>query len=220
VDKAFHEEETWTEGLARLYYILAQDFLYDNPYSNVIFPDNHDLDRYFTVMGEDMDKFKMGLVYYYTTRGIPVIYYGTEILMTGLEHDGHGYIREDFPGGWKGDTVNAFRGKGLRKEQMEAQAFVKHLQNWRKTSEAVHSGNLLHYIPADGVYVYFRIAENDTIMVVMNNNRNAAAMPELKRFDESLGGKRRAYEVTGQNHFADISSILIPAKTALIFEIE
>jgi glycosidase len=220
VDKAFHEEESWTEGMARLYYVLAQDFLYDNPYSNVIFPDNHDLDRYFTVMKEDMDKYKMGLVYYYTTRGIPVIYYGTEILMTGLEHDGHGYIREDFPGGWKGDTVNAFKAKGLRKEQMEAQAFVKKLQNWRNNSRAVHQGKLIHYIPEDGVYVFFRISDVENIMVVMNNNAEETVMPELARFEECLNGKRKAFEVTGQNHVADISGIRLPAKSALIYEIE
>jgi len=220
VEKAFHEEESWTEGLARLYYVLAQDFLYDNPYENVIFPDNHDLNRYFTVMEEDMDKYKMGLIYYYTTRGIPVIYYGTDILMTGWEHDGHGHIRQDFPGGWKGDTVNAFSGEGLRKEQSDAQQFVKHLQNWRKNSEAVHKGELRHFIPENGIYVYFRIHEDETLMVVLNNNGTETEMPALDRFDEYLLGRRKAFEVTKQNHFANLANIIIPPKSALIFEIE
>ncbi|MCK5078572.1 MAG: alpha-amylase, partial [Bacteroidales bacterium] len=131
VDKAFNESESWTEGMARLYYVLSQDFLYDNPYFNVIFPDNHDLSRYYTVMGEDLNKYKMGLVFFYTTRGIPMVYYGTEILMTGEEHRGHGHIREDFPGGWEGDDVSAFSGAGLNEKQLEAQQFVKQLQNWR-----------------------------------------------------------------------------------------
>jgi len=124
VEKAVNESETWTNGMARLYYIFAQDFLYDNPYTNVIFPDNHDLSRYYSVMGNDLDKYKMGLAFYYTTRGIPMVYYGTEILMTGEEHLGHGYIRQDFPGGWAGDEINAFTGEGLNADQLEAQRYV------------------------------------------------------------------------------------------------
>lgn len=220
VDKAFHEEESWTDGMARLYYVLAQDFLYDNPYSNIIFPDNHDLDRYFTVMGEDMDKYKIGLIYYYTTRGNPVVYYGTEILMTGREHEGHGYIREDFPGGWKGDSINAFRTIGLTKEQMEAQAFVKQLQNWRKSAEVIHKGALTHFIPEDGVYVYFRIYKEDICMIVMNNNDKASVMPDPARFEECLDGRRQAYEVIRHNHYTDITGLEIPAKSALILEIQ
>ena len=220
VDKAFHEPETWTEGMARLYYVLSQDFLYDNPYSNVIFPDNHDLSRYYTMMEEDLDKYKMGLVFFYTTRGIPMVYYGTEILMTGEEHRGHGHIREDFPGGWEGDDVNAFSGEGLNDKQLEAQHFVKQLQSWRKNASVVHDGKLIHFIPEAGVYVYFRVNENETLMVVMNNNYQSVKMPALDSFDECIKGRRQAFEVTRQLNIADISTILIPPKSALILELE
>ncbi|MBE9484003.1 MAG: glycoside hydrolase family 13 protein [Bacteroidetes bacterium] len=220
VDKAFHESESWTEGMARLYYVLSQDFLYDNPYYNVIFPDNHDMSRYYTVMGEDLNKYKMGLVFFYTTRGIPMVYYGTEILMCGEEHRGHGHIREDFPGGWEGDDVNAFSGAGLNENQLEAQQFVKQLQNWRRNASVAHDGKLIHFIPEAGVYVYFRINENETLMVVMNNNYQSVNMPALDRFDECIKGRRQAFEVIGQLNIADISAISIPPKSALILELK
>ncbi|MCK4568981.1 MAG: glycoside hydrolase family 13 protein [Bacteroidales bacterium] len=219
-DKAFHERETWTEGMARLYYVLAQDFLYDNPYTNVIFPDNHDLSRYYTLMGEDMNKYKMGLAFFYTTRGIPMVYYGTEVLMEGEEHKGHGYIRRDFPGGWDEDEVNAFTGDGLSADQLEAQQYVKLLQNWRKQATVLHDGKLVHFIPEGGIYVYFRLNDTETLMVVLNNNDKPVKMPALDRFDECLKGERKAFEVTRQMKIEDISTILVPSKSSLILEIE
>jgi len=220
VEKALQEDETWTEGMARIYYVLAQDFLYDNPYSNVIFPDNHDLSRFYTVIGEDLEKYKMALTFYYTTRGIPMIYYGTEILMTGEEHHGHGYIREDFPGGWDGDTLNAFSGEGLTDEQLDAQDYVRKLQNWRKNAKEIHQGKLVHFIPEDGIYVYFRISGQEMIMVVMNNNEDARNMPDLTRFEECLHGRRKALDVISERNIDNISTISIPPKTALILEID
>ena len=95
--QAFTEEEGWTTGLSRLYYILSQDFNYPDPGNTVIFPDNHDLTRYFTSIHEDLDSWKMAMAFVLTTRGIPMLYYGTEFLMTGEESDGHGFIRQDFP---------------------------------------------------------------------------------------------------------------------------
>lgn len=219
IEKAFHEEESWTEGLARLYYVLAQDFLYDDPYVNVIFADNHDLTRYFTLMKEDINKYKMGLAYLLTTRGIPMVYYGTEILMEGEEQSGHGYIREDFPGGWPGDEVNAFTGDGLRFEQIGAQAFLQHLLQWRKGQAAIHEGRLVHFIPDDGIYVFFRLLDEHRIMVVLNNNGEEKQMPPVDRFDECLNGNRKAIEVIGGSDVEDLQTLMLPPKSTLILEI-
>ncbi len=160
------------------------------------------------------------MAFYYTSRGIPMVYYGTEILMTGEEHKGHGYIREDFPGGWEGDATNAFSAEGLSADQVEAQAYVKHLQNWRQQSSAVHNGKLIHFIPENGVYVYFRLDENETLMIVMNNNSEIRNMPNLDRFNECLKDKRKAFEVTQQKEVDDISTLSLPPKSTFIFEIK
>ena len=220
MQKAFHEDESWTEGMARLYYVLAQDFLYDDPLTNVIFADNHDLSRFYSLMGEDFDKYKMGMVFLMTTRGIPMVYYGTEILMTGEENMGHGYIREDFPGGWQGDKINAFTGEGMDEKQAEAQEFLSLLQNWRKDKEVLHSGKLLHFVPESGIYVYFRTNDEEVIMVVLNNNNRERKMPLPERFDECLNGKRKAYEVITQTEIEDIKDIFLPPKSAMILEIK
>jgi glycosidase len=111
-----NEKEGWSTGMGRIYNALAQDFLYFDPYKNLIFADNHDVTRVFSSMGEDIDRWKMAMAFILTCRGIPAIYYGTELLMTGS--DNYESFRADFPGGWPGDTVNAFIDKGLTPMQL------------------------------------------------------------------------------------------------------
>ena len=217
--EAFNEDESWTEGLARLYYVLAQDFLFDHPSANVIFLDNHDLDRYFSSVGGDIRKFRMGMAFILTTRGTPMIYYGTEILMEGEEHSGHGYIRQDFPGGWKGDSINVFKGKGLAEQQKEALDFTGYLLQWRKNSPAVQNGELIHFIPDDGIYVYFRLHPDQKVMVLLNNRDEEKNMPVLERFDECLTGKRSAYDVLHKSRVENIQGMVLPPKSVTIFEI-
>jgi len=115
------EPEEWGKGLVRLYENLAKDFHYADPMNLVIFPDNHDMSRIFTQVDEDYDLYKMALTYILTMRGIPQLYYGTEILMHNRDSESHGIIRTDFPGGWVGDQVDAKSQKGLTAQQIEAQ---------------------------------------------------------------------------------------------------
>ncbi len=156
LQKGLTEKENWNEGLIKLYEALAYDFLYPDPNNLVIFPDNHDMSRFYMQVGMDVDLFKLGITYILTTRGIPQIFYGTEILMTHKESNSHGHIRKDFPGGWEGDKVNAFTGKGLLKKEIEVQNFFKKLLNWRKGNPVIHTGKLTHFAPENGVYVFFR----------------------------------------------------------------
>ena len=79
------------------------------------------------------DDFKMVFSILMTTRGIPQMYYGTEIMMGGEKSKGDGDIRRDFPGGWAGDEKDAFTAAGRTKEQNEVFDFVRTLLNWRKT---------------------------------------------------------------------------------------
>lgn len=185
---AFNEEDSWTGGLARFYYVLSQDFLYPDPFSTVIFADNHDLSRYFTLVHENFDSWKMGMALLLTTRGIPMIYYGTEILMTGEEHTGHGYIREDFPGGWPGDPRDAFTASGRTGQENEAFDYLKNLLNWRKDTEVLHDGKLVHFVPSDGLYVFFRYNEDSAVMVVLNNNETGSCQVDPKDYAEVTEG--------------------------------
>ena len=219
INKAFKENEGWTEGLAQLYYVLAQDFVYSDPNKLLIFCDNHDLNRYYESLGHDFNAYKMGLSFLLTTRGIPQIYYGTEILMDGEEHKGHGYIRKDFPGGWNGDEFDAFNEQNLEGNQKEAFLFMKKLLNWRKNNPVIYKGKLKHFIPENGIYVYFRYNEEKTVMVVMNNKEENQTL-DLNRFEEMLKGKKKAKSVLNDEIWQLESTIELKAKSASIFELE
>ncbi len=217
--KGLTEKEGWSEGLMRMYEMLANDFLYADPSNFVIFPDNHDMSRFFTQMNEDYDLFRMGMVYTYTMRGIPQIYYGTEILMKNPGTDDHGIIRSDFPGGWPGDKVNAFTGEGLDAQQKEAQELLRRLGLWRKQATVIHQGKLRHYLPVNGLYVYFRYDDKDKVMVVMNKNEKPASL-ELGRFSDMIGSARNGKDIlTGQTQLIG-KSLAIPAKSAMVLELE
>ena len=146
--EALNEEESWDKGLVKIYEGLANDFHYTSPKDIMIFPDNHDMSRIFTQLKGDISNTKMALSYLLTLPRIPQIYYGTEILMNDFEKPGdHGLVRTDFPGGWQGDTVNAFSGEGLTAEQKDMQTYLKKLVNFRKNSKAIHEGQTVHFEP-------------------------------------------------------------------------
>jgi glycosidase len=205
-------------GLLYLYRALANDFLYPDPNALVVFPDNHDQSRIFTQVGEDYDLLRMALAYVLTTRGVPQIYYGTEILMNNPGTEDHGIIRSDFPGGWRGDHRNAFTGEGLTAREREAQAYLRGLLTWRRDKAVIHSGALTHFRPENGTYVYFRHDDTDSVMVVLNKNAEAVSL-DLTRFAERLDGYHTARDIfTGAELPLD-DALPLPARSALVLEL-
>jgi len=183
---ALNEKFGWVEGVNRLYTTLSNDFLYTDPMRNVIMLDNHDLSRIFSVLDEDFDKMKMAVAWLMTCRGIPQMYYGTEVLMAGTTYPNDGFVRKGFPGGWKGDKKNAFTGEGLSDKEREMQEYVRKLGAFRLHSSALKTGKMMQYIPKDGVYAYFRYDDNQTIMCIMNPETENKAIsmdnyPEMKK---------------------------------------
>ena len=218
MSKAFNERDGWTEGLAQIYYVLAQDFLYAAPEENLIFCDNHDLDRIYSSLGKNFSKWKMAMATLMTMRGIPMIYYGTEILMTGNAGDGHGFIRKDFPGGWPDDKTDAFTKEGRSKQQNEAFGFLQNLLEWRKSNGAVHFGELKHFVPADDVYVYFRHKDENCIMVALNNSSNAVRALDTDKFKECLKKFNYAVNVITGETINYIDAFSLPPKSVLVLE--
>jgi glycosidase len=146
------------------------------------------MSRIFTQLNGDVTNTKMALSYLLMMPRIPQLYYGTEILMDDFKNPGdHGLIRTDFPGGWEGDTVNAFTGEGLTTEQKDMQSLLKKVLNYRKTSEAIHDGQTKHFAPQDGIYVLARIKDNETVVHIINKN-DAPIEIDLK-YHEELGLK-------------------------------
>lgn len=216
---ALNEAEGWDTGFIRLYEMLANDFLYSDPFNLVIFPENHDTSRIYSYLNEDVDLFKMAMVYMATMRGIPQFYYGSEILMTSPRERDDGAVRADMPGGWKGDSKNAFSGKGLTAKEKETQQFMKTLLNWRKDAEVIHSGKLRHYAPNNGVYVYVRYVGDKAVMILLNKNKQDTTH-HLLAYREFLDGKKKAVDVLDMRA-VDISKPLqLKARSALIIELE
>ncbi|MCK8479369.1 glycoside hydrolase family 13 protein [Psychroserpens algicola] len=190
VVEAFNEEESWDRGLVKIYEGLANDFHYASPKDILIFPGNHDMSRIFTQLKGDIPNTKMALATYATMPRILQMYYGTEILMDDFDKPGdHGLIRTDYPGGWEGDTVNAFTGEGLTPQQKDMQAFVKTLLNYRKNSKAIHEGKTVHFAPFMGTYFLFRTLGDETVVLIVNKNDKPITI-DLKRYSEiGLDGK-------------------------------
>lgn len=211
-------KKSWGSVWTPVYEMLGHDFLYPDPFNLVIFPDNHDMSRIYTQLDEDYDLYRMAMVFYLTMRGIPQIYYGTEILMSHPGTDSHGAIREDFPGGWDGDRRNAFSGKNLSKKELEAQAFMRLLLNWRKQAAVIHAGRLMQYSPIGDVYVYFRYDDKDTVMVAFNRGDDKVKL-DLQRFAERLANSTQAHDVISGDNFALSSSLVLAPRSVRLLEI-
>lgn len=212
-------KESWATGLRELYEAVASDFLYGDPYNLVVFADNHDMSRIYSQLDEDTDLMKMAMSYILTTRGIPQIFYGTEILMANRGTDDHGIIRTDFPGGWPQDKVNAFTGKGLTKAQKDMQAFMRKLLNWRKSSQAITNGKMTHFSPQDGIYVYFRHTDEQKVMVILNKNASAKDL-DLSRFTPLLGDYTAGIDVISDTEISLNKNINVSAKHAYILQLQ
>jgi len=218
--QALTEPESWDKGLVKLYEALANDFAYVRPNDLLVMGDNHDMDRLFTFMKKDPQLMQMALAYLLTVRGIPQLYYGTEVLLENSAKPGdHGLIRSDFPGGWKDDTLNGFTGAGLSAEQLKIQAYLKKLLNWRKNKKVIHEGKTLHFGPAQGVYVYFRYTASETVMVILNKNNKLTKL-ETGRFSEILGNRISAKDIITGDRYDIKQALELPAKTALVLEIK
>lgn len=196
--ESLNEPESWDSGLNKLYEALANDFYYARPQEIMLFPDNHDMDRIFTQLEEDIPNTEMAVAYVALAPRIPQFYYGTEILMENTAEPGdHGLIRSDMPGGWKGDKTNAFTGKNLSAEAGAMKDFMKKLLNFRKSSGAVHRGKTIHFSPENGIYFMFRILDDEIVVLILNKNEQPVSV-NLGRFREvGLDGLRLKNVLTG-----------------------
>ena len=217
IQVALNEPFGWTEGVNKLYTTAAQDFVYKNPMREVIFLGNHDLNRFYSVVGEDTTKYKMALAWLLTFRGVPQLYYGDEILMTGFTNP-DGNVRLDFKGGWPGDPANKFTKEGRTPKEENIFEYVKRLANFRKNSSAITTGKLMQYTPVNGVYVYFRYDNKQTVMCVMNTG-NQSSIFELSRFSERMNGFTKAYDVATGTEFTLDNTLTVGGKYLLILEL-
>jgi glycosidase len=218
--KALKEKESWNTGMIKLYDVFTSDFLYPDVDNLMVFFENHDTERFNEIFNGNPEAYKMALTLISTVRGIPQIYYGSEIGMRGSKETlGDGDIRRDFPGGWKGDAQNAFNTTTQAKEQKEFYDFTQKILNWRKNKDVIHTGKTKHFAPQEGVYVYFRYNDKERVMVVLNNNDKEQTL-DVNRFKESLGASTNGYEVLSGKDISLQSGLVVPAKSSMIIELK
>ncbi len=211
--KAFGEEE----NIYKLYETLAEDFVYGDPYNNKIFNGNHDVGRLFTLLNEDIDKLKLSMAFVLTTRGIPQLYYGDELLFSGDKPDGQ--LRKDFPGGWTSDKKNAFRKEGRTKLENDSHQYISTILNWRKTAEEIHHGRLKHFQPLENIYVYFRYTATKSTMVIINNSQKDISNYSLERYKESLIGYSSGMDIITKKQVPSLKLIDLKANSASIIKL-
>lgn len=218
IQAAMNEPFGWTEGVNKLYTTTAQDFVYKDPMRQVIFLGNHDLPRFYSVIKEDLAKYKISLAWLMTFRGIPQLYYGDEILMTGFTNP-DGWVRLDFKGGWAEDKDNKFTAQGRTGQENEAFNYLRTLARFRATSSAIKTGKLMQFVPYDGVYVYFRYDEKQTILCMMNTSDSPKTI-QLDRFKERIKNFTKAHDITGDKTISLGSSLTIEGKSMLVAELK
>lgn len=185
INQAMHEDtDGWWHGLNRIYNNFVYDYLYPDPLHIMAFLENHDTDR-FLKDSQNSTLLKQAFTLLLTTRRIPQLYYGTEIMMNGTKNKTDGDVRKDFPGGWKEDAQNAFTSEGRTAIQNDMFDFVSKLLHWRKGNDVISKGSMTQFIPFNGVYVYSRSYVGKSVMVILNGTDSAVDMP-VARYAEVL----------------------------------
>jgi glycosidase len=216
----FNEDNpNWNDGMIKFYENFVNDFLYDNPNNLLIFAENHDTNRFNQNYKNDLNKYKMAMTILATMRGIPQLYYGSEIGMAGDKGKGDADIRQDFPGGWASDKNNAFTASGRTAEQAKYFDFTAKVFNWRKSKSVIHNGKLMHYLPDNNVYVYFRYNDTESVMVVVNNSKDKQTV-KFDRFKESLATYSSGKDIISDANFDLKSELSIEGKSSLILELK
>lgn len=225
--RAFTEGFSYGAGALRLYDVIANDRAYADPNALMIFGDNHDTGRLLTRLGGDIGVLHLALTFLMTTRGIPQILYGTEVLMDGDSDRGHAEIRRDFPGGWATDKEDWFGVatsnddtllKGRDAERRETFRLMGKLAELRKKSKAIAHGRLIHFLPTDNVYVYFRIADGETIMTILNMSQKNVTL-NIEKFAELTGETLSGVDILTGKKYRRVTRIKIDARKARVIEI-
>lgn len=183
MQKAGYEKYGWLEGLNRVYQTLGEDYLYQDPNKNLTFLDNHDLSRIYSVLNQDFNAWKRSQNLLFTLRGMPQVYYGTEILMTGKTSPSDAYVRFDFPGGWKSDSINKFKPQGRTAQEQQAFLHIQKLAKFRAQNPVFLNGKMVHFAGKDETYSYFRYTDNQAVFCIYSQSDKATTV-DLSRYQE------------------------------------
>lgn len=217
INLAKHEEtDDWWKGFNRIYNSLVYDYLYPNPSSVMAFLDNHDTDR-FLGNGKDSTALKQALALLLTINRIPQLYYGTEILMNGTKEKTDGNVRRDFPGGFPGDSKNAFTREGRTKAENAMFDWLSRLLHWRQGNEVITKGSQTQFIPYKGIYVIARQYQGKTVLTILNGKRSQATMA-VERYSEAIGNHTQAKDVLTGTTYQLSKDLVLQPRQVLVLE--
>jgi glycosidase len=211
------EVSDWYRGMMNVYMVLAQDFLYENPNSLLTFVDNHDGERFPHFTQGSAKKQMLALTMLATMRGIPQLLYGTEQLLQGKPHNGFDGQRVDFPGGWIGDSINLFAGKGRTSAQDSVYRHTRLLLGWRKNVGAIHSGKTTHFFPAPpaNIYAYARHTSSELVLVVVNPNAAPRTL-DWPHYAELFDGYTQGIEVISGKPITPGEELVVGGEQAVV----
>ena len=197
----------WGEGMFKIYKSLSLDFIYSNPLHLLIFADNHDTNRISERLKGNKNKLKMMINLLATLRGIPQLYYGTEIMMKTSDGKlGHGEERMAMI------NIDQFT-----PEQDTMYSYVSHIFNWRKGSNAITKGSMKHYWPNENLYVFFRTFESEKVMVILNNNTKPIEI-DWSKYSESVNIGEKGTEISSGMVITSGEELTIIPQTSMIIE--
>lgn len=207
----------WGQGMTRIYDILSHDFVYHDLQNMMIMAANHDTDRIGDVCEGDSRKMKIAHTLLATLRGMPQILYGDELMFRSTDRSkGHPTLRIDFPGGWKGDKRNLFDASQHVGAEKDVYDYTRHIMNWRKEKEVIHSGKTLHFIDRNNTYAYFRYNDSDVVFVFINNT-DAEQLVPWSRYAEIAADLTVGRDVmTGES--VTMSGVKVEPMSALVVE--
>ena len=207
----------WGQGMTRIYDILSHDFVYHDLQNMMIMAANHDTDRIGDVCEGDSRKMKIAHTLLATLRGMPQILYGDELMFRSTDRSkGHPTLRIDFPGGWKGDKRNLFDASQHVDAEKDVYDYTRHIMNWRKEKEVIHSGKTLHFIDRNNTYAYFRYNDSDVVFVFINNT-DAVQLVPWSRYAEIAADLTVGRNVmTGES--VTMSGVKVEPMSALVVE--
>ena len=164
---SYHGKVNWDEGLVKVYDCVANDQYYHDKDNMLIFTGNHDQERIADCLGKDAGSVKNAFALLATLRGIPQVLYADEVFAVSKDRSqGHGGLRVDFPLEWEKDP-----------QAKDMHDYFKALFNWRKGCEAVHNGELKHFLRRDNTYAMFRLGQKEKVFVFVNNNEKSVDVP-------------------------------------------
>ena len=210
------ETDGFWQGLNRLYYSFVYDYLYPNPSSVMAFIENHDTDR-FLGNGCDTLALKQGLALLLTVNRIPQLYYGTEVLMNGTKEETDGNVRKDFPGGFPGDTHNAFTKENRTKAEQSMFQWTSRLLHWRQGNEVITKGSQTQFMPNNGIYVIARQYQGKTVLTILNGTSNTATM-DVERYAEVIGNTVKAKDILTGRYYDLSKNVELKPRQSLILE--